>query len=70
MASEGGGEGTAAWEPGRWVFRAGWLEVPPRAAPGEYEVAVGLYDSRAKRMVLLDGSSAADSHLATVLVKG
>jgi hypothetical protein len=66
----GGGQGTAAWEPGRWVFRAGSLDIPPRATPGEYEVAVGLYDSRAKRMVPLDGSSATDSPLATVQVRG
>jgi hypothetical protein len=66
----GGGEGTAAWEPGRWVFRAGSLAVPPRTAPGEYEVAVGLYDSRARRMMPLDGSSATDAPLGAILVRG
>jgi hypothetical protein len=51
----GGGEGTAAWEPGRWVFRTTSLDLKRSVPPGEYTLAVGLYDSKARRLVLVDG---------------
>jgi hypothetical protein len=69
----GGGEGTAAWDAGRWVFRG--ASLPIRAAPpGEYHLSVGLYDSRARRMLPLegggDGPGAAEAPLETVRVRG
>lgn len=45
----GGGEGTASWEPGRWVVRSQALTVPSRAAAGDYRLAISVYDSKARR---------------------
>ena len=42
----GGGEGTSQWEAGRWVFRTQTLTAPPRAAAGDYDLLVALYDSK------------------------
>jgi hypothetical protein len=53
----GGGEGTAAWEPGRWTFRTSSLDLKRSSQPGEYTLAVGLYDSRSRKMVPLDGAA-------------
>jgi hypothetical protein len=68
----GGGEGTSSWEPGRWVFRTSTLSLSSSTPPGEYTLAVGLYDSKARRLVALDGTSggngAAELSLTTVRV--
>ncbi len=49
----GGSAGTSAWEPGRWVYRTSSLSIPPRTPPGEYTLAIGLYDSKARRMAMV-----------------
>jgi hypothetical protein len=56
----GGGEGTSAWEAGRWVFRTSTLGLKDRLPPGEYTLAVGLYDSKARKLVAVDGAASAD----------
>jgi hypothetical protein len=50
----GGGAGTAAWEPGRWVFATSTLGLRGSLQPGEYTLAVGLYDSKARKLVPVD----------------
>jgi hypothetical protein len=57
----GGGEGTSAWEAGRWVFRTSTLVLKEKLPPGEYTLAVGLYDSKARRLVPLDGAGSPDN---------
>lgn len=59
----GGGEGTAAWEPGRWVFRTSTLELKRSLQPGAYTLAVGLYDSKARKLVPPDGARAGEDTL-------
>ena len=66
----GGGEGTSAWEPGRWVFRGASLPIRAAIGPGEYRLAVGVYDSRARRTLALDADGAEELPLATVRVRG
>jgi hypothetical protein len=53
----GGGEGTAAWESGRWAFRTSSLDLKRSVQPGEYALAVGLYDSKTRKMLPLDGAA-------------
>jgi hypothetical protein len=72
----GEGQGTAAWEAGRWVFRGASLAIRPATRPGEYHLSVGLYDPRARRELPLDGTGGAagnggtEAELATVRVRG
>jgi hypothetical protein len=56
----GGGEGTASWEPGRWVFRTSSLDLRRSLQPGEYSLAVGLYDSKTRKLVPVDGGAPGD----------
>jgi hypothetical protein len=66
----GGGEGTAAWEPGRWVFRTSTLDLRRSLPPGPYTLAVGLYDSKARRLLPLDGGAGQDTlPLTTIQVR-
>jgi hypothetical protein len=67
----GGGEGTSSWEPGRWVFRTSALDIPRSVQPGEYTLAVGLYDSKARKLVPVDGAGpeAEDLSLGPILVR-
>jgi hypothetical protein len=67
----GGGEGTAAWAADRWVFRTSTLSVRPGTPPGEYTLAVGLYDARARQLLSLDGApgGATDLPLTTIQVR-
>ncbi len=65
----GGGEGTAAWEPGRFVFRATSLGLRSSDPSGDYRLSVGLYDSRARQMLQPDGVDVAELELATVRVR-
>jgi hypothetical protein len=51
----GGGEGTASWEPGRWVVRSQMLTVPPRAVAGDYRLTISVYDSKARLTAPLAG---------------
>ena len=59
----GGGEGTAAWEPGRWAFRTSTLDLKRSLQPGAYTLAVGLYDSKARKLVPPDGARPGDDTL-------
>jgi hypothetical protein len=59
----GGGEGTASWEPGRWVFRTATLDLKRSLQPGAYTLAVGLYDSKARKLVPVDGANPTDDTL-------
>jgi len=65
----GGGEGTAAWEPGRWVFRTSTLSVRPGTPAGDYTLAVGLYDSKNRRLLLLDGAADGTTQLALTTIQ-
>jgi hypothetical protein len=67
----GGGEGTSAWEAGRWVFRTSALAIRERTPPGEYTLAVGLYDSKARKLLPVDGAAFADDtvSLGTIQVR-
>ena len=54
----GGGEGTAAWEPGRWVFRTSALELKRSVRqPGEYTPRrSGCTTRRPGKLVPVDGA--------------
>ncbi|MGE3270088.1 MAG: ArnT family glycosyltransferase [Chloroflexota bacterium] len=67
----GGGEGTASWEPGRWVFRTSTLGLKEKLPPGEYTLAVGLYDSKARKLIPVDGQRSTEDtvSLGTVQVR-
>ncbi|MCC6179389.1 MAG: glycosyltransferase family 39 protein [Chloroflexi bacterium] len=68
----GGSGGTSTWEPGRWVFRTSVLTIPPKLPPGEYNVGVGIYDSKARRMGAVtsgDGVGGEEVRLGTLQVR-
>jgi hypothetical protein len=66
----GGGEGTSAWEPDRWVFRTSGLNVRSSTPPGDYSLSVGLYDSKVRRLVPVDGAvDTTEVPLTTILVR-
>jgi hypothetical protein len=65
-----GARPTFQWEPGEWVEDRIALQVPADAAPGEYRLAIGLYDGGTGRRLPLtapDGTHLADDRL---LVEG
>ncbi len=66
----GGAQGTAAWAPGRWVFRTAELPLRRSTAPGVYQLSVALYDSKARRTLAPDGGGAEDLSLTAVQVRG
>ncbi|MCC7366913.1 MAG: glycosyltransferase family 39 protein [Chloroflexi bacterium] len=67
----GGGEGTSAWEAGRWVFRTSTLAIKERTPPGEYTLAIGVYDSKARKLLPVDGAAPGEETvtLGTVQVR-
>jgi hypothetical protein len=68
----GGGSGTSAWAPGRWVFRTSGLTIPPKTPPGDYTVGVGLYDSKARTMATVTagaGTGSEEIRLGTLQVR-
>jgi hypothetical protein len=68
----GGSGGTATWRPGGWVLRTAALQVPARVAPGQYQLSVGLYDSKARKMATVSAGSGAGTEevpLATLNVR-
>lgn len=66
----GGSGGTSTWRPGRWVFRTSTLTIPPRTAPGDYTLGLGLYDSKARRMApVTSGGSGEEVTLADIRVR-
>ena len=61
----GGGEGTASWEPGRWVLRTQLVPIPPRTRPGDYQLSVALYESKSRTSPpVTAGSGAGGSDVA------
>lgn len=53
----GGSEPTDAWEVGRWLFQSTFVRTDATVPPGEYQVVVSVYDSRARQKArLADGS--------------
>jgi hypothetical protein len=67
----GGGEGTSDWEPGRWVFRTSTLNLKESVPPGEYTLAIGLYDSKARKLMPIDGTRPSEEtvSLGTIQVR-
>jgi hypothetical protein len=66
----GGGVGTSRWEPGRWLFRSTELDIRRARQPGDYTLAVGLYDSRARKLApVTSGGSGEDSVIATLRMR-
>jgi len=52
----GGSDAVTAWPVGRWLFQNTFVLTDARVPPGEHEVVVSIYDSKARRMVkLADG---------------
>jgi hypothetical protein len=60
--SLGFGSGTRAWAPGQWAYRTSNLNIRANARPGEYAVAVALYDSRTRTVLRATGSTT-DHHV-------
>ena len=56
---------TSLWRPGNLILNRFQMTVPPDAAPGEYTVRVGLYDSTG-RLKLIDGRDQIDLIQLTV----
>ncbi|MFN8521695.1 MAG: glycosyltransferase family 39 protein [Chloroflexota bacterium] len=65
----GGADGTATWEPGRWVYRTSSLTVRPSVRPGEYQLYVSLYDSKARRLLPIDAAGATEAPIAAITVR-
>ncbi|MFN0074204.1 MAG: ArnT family glycosyltransferase [Chloroflexota bacterium] len=66
----GGGVGTSRWETGRWIFRTTTLDIRRARQSGDYTLAVGLYDSRARKLApVTSGGSGEDAPLATVRLR-
>jgi hypothetical protein len=66
----GGGAGTSRWEPGRWLFRTTELDIRRARQPGDYTLAVGLYDSRARQLAPISaGGSGDDTVIATLRLR-
>ena len=49
-----GSDGPGSWSVGRWLVQRSFVRVGS-APPGDYDVAVAVYDSRARRVVPIDG---------------
>jgi hypothetical protein len=64
----GGSEGTSRWPPGRWLVQTTFV-LTPRAAPGEYTVAIALYDSKSSRRVPPEGQPASELAVGRLVVK-
>jgi hypothetical protein len=45
----GGSDATTDWEIGRWLFQSTFVRTDPTVPPGDYEVVVSVYDSRARQ---------------------
>ncbi len=45
----GGSDATTEWEIGRWLFQSTFVRTDPTVPPGDYEVVVSVYDSRARQ---------------------
>jgi hypothetical protein len=52
----GGSDGTTDWEVGRWLFQNTFVLSDSQVPPGDYEVVVSVYDSKARqKATLADG---------------
>jgi hypothetical protein len=49
----GGSEGTTDWAVGRWLFQNTFVLTDDRVPPGQYEVVVSVYDSKARQKAKL-----------------
>ena len=67
----GGGEGTAAWEVGRWTVRSFQMPLPAQVTAGEYQLALAVYDSKARRRLARSdrGQPAELAPIASVTVR-
>jgi hypothetical protein len=66
----GGGVGTSRWEAGRWLFRTAELDIRRARQPGDYTLAVGLYDSRARKLApVTSGGSGEDAVITTLRMR-
>ena len=66
----GGGAGTSRWEAGRWLFRTTELDIRRARQPGDYTLAVGLYDSRARQLApITAGGAGEDAVVATLRMR-
>lgn len=45
----GGSDGTTEWEVGRWLFQSTFVRTESSVPPGEYEIVVAVYNSRARQ---------------------
>jgi hypothetical protein len=53
----GGSDGTTAWEVGHWLFENTFVLTDAKVPPGEYQIVVSVYDSKARQKAkLADGS--------------
>jgi hypothetical protein len=52
----GGSDGTAQWQPGRWLIQSSFI-VTDQVAPGQYAVTLSLYDSKARAVIAPVGQS-------------
>jgi hypothetical protein len=66
----GGGAGTSRWDIGRWIYRTTTLDIRRARQPGDYTLAVGLYDSRARQLApITAGGSGQDKVIATLRMR-
>ncbi len=66
----GGGAGTSRWDIGRWIYRTTTLDIRRARQPGDYTLAVGLYDSRARQLApITAGGSGEDKVIATLRMR-
>jgi len=49
----GGSDGTTDWEVGRWLFQSTFVRTDATVPPGQYEIAVSVYNSRARQKARL-----------------
>jgi hypothetical protein len=53
----GGSESTATWPVGRWLFENTFVLTDAKVPPGEYQIVVSVYDSKARQKAkLADGT--------------
>jgi hypothetical protein len=66
----GGGTATSRWETGRWIFRTTTLDIRRARQPGDYTLAVGLYDSRARQLApITAGGTGEDTVIARLTMR-
>lgn len=61
---------TDSWTPGVWVRDPYMLAIPPGAAPGDYQLWVGVYDEAGRRPLTLAGGDQTDHLVIPITVAG